>query len=383
MRVIAVIIIFLTQNVIAQTIDEPGAGFSTSLSYTADAFGHNSCAKQLHLFHLVKPGMQWAAGSSSWLSGASFELQLLGVFDHNAPFEHAPEQGISNIAAENMFKVFLLGISKEFTSAGLGVYFGLYDFNAEFDVRNTSQFFINPSHGIGIDIAQSGLCGPSIFPNSALSLRLRKILSPEMRLLMAVVDAAPGTHAHPDEFAVKLNRKDGYILASELQWFSDGLEDNIPGFAKFSAGGWYYTGTNYDDNQTAQDHNFGLYSSIEKHFSSAWLFTGTSSCFLRAGVANTRVNTFSGYGGAGFVIYPATQDAVVQNIGYSVACGRVSETYREANTGINTFELIHELSILLKVTDFMHLQPDFQYVVHPLGGMDAMIFTGCRLNLEF
>jgi porin len=48
---------------------------------------------------------------------------------------------------------------------------GLYDLNSEFDVIEAAALFLNPSHGIGPDFAQSGRNGPSIFPVTSLAIR--------------------------------------------------------------------------------------------------------------------------------------------------------------------------------------------------------------------
>lgn len=44
----------------------------------------------------------------------------------------------------------------------LSLLFGLYDLNSEFDTQETSSIFINPSHDIGAEYAQSGKNLPSI-----------------------------------------------------------------------------------------------------------------------------------------------------------------------------------------------------------------------------
>ena len=53
------------------------------------------------------------------------------------------------------------------------VRFGLYDFNTEFNALDAAALFINSSHGIGPDVSQTGLHGPSIFPVTGLALRVK------------------------------------------------------------------------------------------------------------------------------------------------------------------------------------------------------------------
>jgi carbohydrate-selective porin OprB len=65
-------------------------------------------------------------------------------------------QGVSNIAAYKTWKIYELSLYKDFFDDLICLKFGLLDLNAEFDVKNTAQIFINPSHGIGPDFAQSG-----------------------------------------------------------------------------------------------------------------------------------------------------------------------------------------------------------------------------------
>ena len=78
-------------------------------------------------------------------------------------------QGVSNLDAPANFKLYELWLQKDMVDQQ---YFrmGLMDLNAEFDVIQTAQFFVNPSHGIGYDFSQTGDNGPAIYPNTSFGL---------------------------------------------------------------------------------------------------------------------------------------------------------------------------------------------------------------------
>jgi porin len=63
--------------------------------------------------------------------------------------------------------------------------------NSEFDAIESAKLFVNPSHGIGADFAQTGLNGPSIFPFAGLAVRLRAERGP-FSVQVAALDAVPG-----------------------------------------------------------------------------------------------------------------------------------------------------------------------------------------------
>lgn len=116
----------------------------------------------------------------------------------------------------------------------------------------------------------------------------------------------------------------------------------------------------------AHDDNHGAYVIVEGPMAldeSAHL-----NFFLRAGVANGRINPVNRYMGTG-AVYTLTSDAREHQIGMSIAMAEFGEPFRrlEAAAGNITTarESIVELTYRVSVSDWLTLQPDVQYIRHP------------------
>ena len=105
------------------------------------------------------------------------------------------------------------------------VRFGLYNFNTEFNALDAVALFINSSHGIGPDVSQAGLHGPSNFPVTGLALRVKgstglHLDSTEGALLgwryTAQFDSIDEVTASGDPVRARGNQ--GFYVLAELTW---------------------------------------------------------------------------------------------------------------------------------------------------------------------
>ena len=83
-------------------------------------------------------------------------------------------QGISNIEADRGFEILESWVQFESNST-FSLEFGIVNFNSQFDHIDEADFFINPSQGIGPDLSNTGLYGPSIFPYTSLGIEVNVI----------------------------------------------------------------------------------------------------------------------------------------------------------------------------------------------------------------
>jgi porin len=81
-------------------------------------------------------------------------------------------QGVSSISAPNALKLYEAWIQKNFLGNQVSVLAGLYDLNSEFYRLQSAGLFLNSSFGIGPEFAQSGVEGPSIFPDTSVGIRI-------------------------------------------------------------------------------------------------------------------------------------------------------------------------------------------------------------------
>src|SRR6185369_7962815 len=89
------------------------------------------------------------------------------------------------------------------------------------------------------------------------------------------------------------------------------------------------------------------------------------SGFVRAGVADERVNRFASHVSAGLVASGWVAGRTSDEVGIAVTTARNGASYREASASAghptDRAETTFELSYLAKVSQHLSLQPDLQY----------------------
>ena len=214
-------------------------------------------------------------------------------------------QGISNIEAATTWKVYQFWLEQNLFGDNRSLLFGIYDLNSQFDCRDASSIFINPSQAIGPDFSQTGRNGPSIFPSTSLALRVKYNILNNFTLHSAVFDGVPGNPQNPYGTYVILNKNEGLLITNELDYQSSSSAE--PGFLKIAAGSWLFTSKfedltdmDYFGNSLKRNDNLGFYLFEEqKIIPGAGSPADEISYYLRTGIANGNVNQFNSYYGGG------------------------------------------------------------------------------------
>ena len=147
-------------------------------------------------------------------------------------------QVVSNIDAERALRLYEFWYEHRFAGV-LGLRFGLYDLNSEFDAVDSASLFLNSSHGIIPTYSQTGERGPSIFPVTSLTARLHWQIDKHNVIRYALLDAVPGDPDDPSATAIQFNSGEGVLHALEyVRDFSNGLRLGLGAFsytAKFES----------------------------------------------------------------------------------------------------------------------------------------------------
>ncbi|MBX9883503.1 MAG: carbohydrate porin, partial [Novosphingobium sp.] len=139
-------------------------------------------------------------GPAVGLDTLSARLDLIAV--HGPDFSGrrvGAYQTVSSIEADTLPHVYEAWAQWK-PSPYLAAKAGLIDLNAEFDIQNTGALFVNSAFGIGPDISQSGLAGPSIFPMTASALVVR-LQHGRKALAIGAFDAIAGARHDPRKLA--------------------------------------------------------------------------------------------------------------------------------------------------------------------------------------
>ncbi len=304
-------------------------------------------------------------------------------------------QGISNIEAVSAWKFYQILIERKFFDERFSVALGLYDLNSEFDVRETSGIFINPSHGIGDEIAKSGLNGPSIFPTTSAAIRFKYKSENGNYFQTAILDGVPGNPDNPNGTHIILNKKDGLLLTAEIGIISESDEqlDN-----KIALGAWTYTSkfekanlTGTSGNAISLKKNYGFYITAEKLLTANFENPSKNlSAFLRIGYANKNINPVDFYIGTGLKFTGLFFGRDMDEMGVALAFSHNSFFFRN-NAEIleemimKEFELNIEATYLMQLTPWLKIQPDVQYIINPscCPKTNSAFVIGSRIEINF
>jgi porin len=280
-------------------------------------------------------------------------------------------QVVSNVDAPHAVRPFEAWL--EMPLGGLRAKAGFIDLNSEFDVQSVGTIFLNSSFGIAPDYSQSGLNGPSIFPVTAPGLVLA-MERDRWTLRTAIFDAVPGDPAHTHNVLPYGVNRGGALLAVEG-------ELKIGAGGELQLGSWLYTSKFVRLDGTGRGQSMGEYIQFEQTLAGDEK-SGALRGWLRTGTASAGVNPIGIYAGGGFSY--GTEDA---HYGIALAHARLGDDARRAFATMGQpyrrAETTLEITAYRRLTDWLALQPDVQYVSHPSWGVapDALVI-GMRLHLH-
>jgi porin len=276
---------------------------------------------------------------------------------------------------------------------------GRYDLNTEFYRLASADLFLNSSFGIGPEFATSGFAGPSIFPNTALGVRIGTKPSTNSVVRVAVLDAAPldKQDGSPDPF----DTRNGALVAAEAALLTRSTPananqhirigrraDHLPYDDKIAVGAWYYTSRFAQAAATLPrtKGEAGAYIVTDR---TLWKDSGNPdrrlTAFLQAGADLAPAERFGSYVGAGIVASGILVARPSDELGLAVAVARNSGSYVTARNLLGVpadhSETSFELTYLAQIASRIAFQPDIQYVIHP--NTDPSLRNATVLQLRF
>ena len=301
---------------------------------------------------------------------------------------HAP----SSIAAADAVRLLEAWYEQASDDDRLGILVGFYAVDSEFDYKSTFDIFVGGGFGTGLDLSESGLNGPSVYPVTSFGTRIRFSFSENVQGRLAVLDGVPGDPDDPTATAVfDFSSAQGIFTIGELEWASG------PGsrFGRYTLGAWHYT-TTFDDILDTESDG----TPVQRKGSSGVYAYGERALFskpgnpeegffgvVRAGVADPDVQQVAGFYGAG-VIYRGLLPARFEDslgIGFTTAVN--GDKYKQAQVLAGAPVTNTETEVVLvyaaRLMRWLQVQPVLQYFINP--GTDptadnALLF-GVRIGI--
>ncbi|WP_157094075.1 carbohydrate porin [Sphingomonas mali] len=353
---------------VARADDTPSA----DLRYTTDIMGVAAGGERRGVRWMGRLDLDLDSGTDLFgVAGARAHADIFLL--HGGGFsarDAGDAQVVSNIDAPYAIRPFEAWVEAPL-GGGVSVKAGLIDLNSEFDVQSVGALFLNSSFGIAPDYSQSGLNGPSIFPVTSPGV-LVAIERPRWTVRTAMFDAVPGDPNHPHRTLPGPFGRGGALLATEG-------EVKIGGGGELQLGAWYYTDRFARLDGNGRGRSAGAYVQYEQTLAGDEK-TGALRGWIRAGRAAAEVNDIGLYVGGGLAW--GTDD---RSYGIAVAHARLGDpalrAFATALTPRRRAETAIEFTATHRLTKWLQVQPDVQYVRHPSWGAaaDALVL-GLRLH---
>ena len=299
-------------------------------------------------------------------------------------------QGVSNLEAPPDGKLYEAWLQQNLFGNEFSALVGRYDLNTEFYRLQSAALFLNGSFGVGPEFSQSGLGGPSIFPDTSVGIRVAFKPVRGVVLRGALLDGVPVDR--PDGGQRIFSKGDGLLLVGEAAFLSRpvpedrpvsgrfriGRDSGLPPYeGKVAIGGWYYTAEFDDlseqqrDGQPVRHHGSGGAYAIADGllYQSSGASPMRLNAFAQLGVGDFRVNRFGFYAGGGLVLSGVLPALENDELGLAVAIARNGshfiEEQRENAIAVSHTETAVEITYLVQIGKHVAIQPDIQYVMRP------------------
>lgn len=375
-------------NIAAQEKKSIFDSVSTSVTYTADLLGNTMGGFDTGLRYFDNLDVEVEA---KW---NDFTFFAYGLANQGGSISELAGdfQAISNIEAENSWRIFEAWANIPVQPIKSSILVGLYDLNSEFDEINTGLLFMNSSHGIGPDLSFSGVTGPSIFPLSSLGIRFKTNLIPGITIKGAVLDAVPSDPTNTTGTKVRLRESEGVLMIGEVSWYKRpeagqsidrGVNEDSP--FRVAIGLWQYSEEREGWNGE-MELDAGLYAIAEARvFSEKGGTEQGLSIFGRFGAVNEDINRFSQYIGTGLTYTGLLPGRDQDQFGIAASLPMNSDPFLDENRLDLANELITEVTYLWIVTESFSLQLDAQYIANPNQAEDLedALVVGIRTSIGF
>jgi len=245
--------------------------------YTGELFGNVSGGLDTGVRYLDNIDIDLTVDLKSFAGLPNSKLFFYGLVNQGGSISElaGDVQDVSNIEAENSWRLYELWFVQIFPKVNTSLLLGLYDLNSEFDVIQTGTLFINSSHGIGPEFGISGGLGPSIFPYTSLGGRLKVNPVQGFTIKAALLDGIPSDPGNTRGTNIFLRKNDGALVAVEISYTSGTnilepsnthafLASRVQPLDQFRLvlGGWIYTEARPGWIENSQ-RDQGLYASAE------------------------------------------------------------------------------------------------------------------------
>ncbi|WP_332771043.1 carbohydrate porin [Phenylobacterium sp.] len=260
---------------------------------------------------------------------------------------------------------------------GGAVKLGVIDLNSDLALNKAALLFVNGAQGLGLDLAQIGRNGPSVFPNTGLGVLAELPIDGHWEVKIGAFDGVPRNLDGPPGPTFRIGADDGALIVAELLHESDNE-------TRLALGLWSHT-AKFDamGGAVERDSSMGGYALVERPLA-RWGDQRLDG-FVRLGLAEPKTEEIAAAYSAGLVLSGRLLGLEDEALGVAFTTAQTSRPYRRARAAlgapVDKHETAVELTYRAQVTPWLAVQPDVQYVINP--GADPALKNALVVGLRF
>lgn len=398
-------------------------GISLGLIEASEVFGNATGGRARGAVYegLTTASLDFDLEKTVGLSGGAARVSALQIHGRGLSTTYVYNLNTtSSIEGTHATRLFELWYDQVFLGGKVDLKLGQQSTDLEFATSSYAGLFLNASFGWPTLFAVDLPAGGPAYPLAALGARLRAKPAGPLTVMLGVFNGSPSKFGQGDPqgrrnpSGTNFGLSQGVFVIGEVQYAINGGQNatGLPGVYKLGA--WY--NSNAFTNQflpaaaatpgaippRAARADWSVYGVADQLL---WRQPGSEGAgigvFARAAGAPNDRNQVSFFLDAG-VTYKGVFGRGDDTIGLGLGWARISDTARSADAVlaalngvgfIRSREVVLELTYQAPIAPWLQVQPDFQYVVNPGGGIanpdrpgkrigNAAIF-GVRTNISF
>ncbi len=322
-----------------------------------------------------------SSGLGLWRNGVLYSQLSFYVPGTNSPSGIVGDfNGMSNIdnGNESVVKLFQLWYKQGFSYSKSDILFGLHSIDTEFYRTKYSRLFVNNSFRMGTGLRS--VAKPSAYPNTSLGVRYKSKLLADSYIQAGIYDGSPTLGSDPRD--LRINKREGSFNIVEtgiVQSAQDKTE-----YLKLALGAWYlyqniteFAGLSENFDAVGNRGQFNEPGIGGLYFIGEGAVGDSLGLFVVAGQTESRIARVNRFAALGLNFSGLIPGRPIDVLGIGVAHSRQSAAFIQANEAVDfdnngvaddccfVAETTLELTYKVKVTKWLVIQPDFQFIHQP------------------
>jgi porin len=375
---------------IAQVLatDAGPSPYQLRLQYTGEAWANNGGLQTgntylSNAFAGLKVDTEKAYG---W-TGGTFVVQ--GFYNYGNSLNEnfvgsVQDPSAVDVGARNLARLYQVYYDQKLGNTDIR--FGVMDLETEFGVTRSMDSYFNGAFAwtSTLDVSGSrGMNGPSTYPDTSLGVRIRQTINEQWSVQGAVVNGMADRGGDQSN-SIDFNSRFGVLAIGEVDYTPIAR-------TKLMAGYWTYTGLLDTQNQYTDTGALRQVRGSQGAYigGTTRLYTIKDArgldLFMNFGIADSRVNEVDRSFNAGLTwtgLFDARpRDKLGIGVGVARAGTGLQDAQFAAGTPIYGYETAFEVTYRAVLSDWLTVQPNIQYIVHP--GYDRALKNDFLFGLHF